>query len=43
MDKNNDGVLNRAERQELAALVEWSENVSLIRAGALQLLDRASA
>lgn len=43
MDRNNDGVLTSAERKELAALVEWSENVSLLRAQALHLLGRQPA
>lgn len=38
MDRNNEGALNPAEKRELASLVEWSEKVSLIRAGALELL-----
>ena len=40
MDANNEGQLTAAERRELAALVEWSENVSLLRAQALRLLGR---
>jgi hypothetical protein len=40
MDANNEGRLSAAERKELAALVEWSENVSLLRAQALRLLGR---
>ena len=43
MDRNNDGLLTPAERRELTALVEWSENVSLIRAQALQLLGKKAA
>lgn len=43
MDRHNDGLLTAAERRELAALVEWSENVSLIRAQALQLLGKQPA
>lgn len=43
MDRNNEGVLTNAERKELAALVEWSENVSLLRAQALHLLGRQPA
>ena len=43
MDRNNDGELTALEKRELAALVEWSENVSLIRAQALQLLGRQPA
>jgi hypothetical protein len=41
MDRNNEGALNAAEREELEALVELSERLSLVRAGALQLLGRA--
>ena len=40
MDRNNDGDLTSAEREELEALVELSERLSLVRAEALQLLGR---
>lgn len=40
MDKNNDGDLSAEEREELDALVELSERICLVRAGALQLLGR---
>lgn len=40
MDRNNEGLLNRAEREELAELAEWSEKVSLMRAEALHVLGR---
>jgi hypothetical protein len=40
MDRNNEGVLTSAEREELEALVELSERLSLVRAEALQLLGR---
>lgn len=43
MDRNNDGQLTATERRELSSLVEWSENVALIRAQALQLLGRQPA
>ncbi len=43
MDRNTEGLLTSLERRELAALVEWSENVSLLRAEALQLLGRQLA
>ena len=43
MDLNNDGLLSGTERKELQALAEWSENVSLLRAQALQLLGRQPA
>ena len=38
MDRNNDGQLSAAEREELEALVELSEQISLVRAEALQIL-----
>jgi hypothetical protein len=40
MDQNNQGQLSPAEREELEALVELSERLSLVRAEALQLLGR---
>ncbi len=40
MDRNNDGALSPPEREELEALVELSERLSLVRAEALQLLGR---
>ncbi len=40
MDRNNNGLLNEQEKAELEALVEWSENVSLLRAKVLRLLGR---
>jgi hypothetical protein len=40
MDRNNEGQLSSAERDELEALVELSERLSLVRAEALQLLGR---
>jgi hypothetical protein len=40
MDRNNEGNLTSAEREELEALVELSERLSLVRAEALQLLGR---
>jgi len=40
MDRNNDGALTAKEREELEAPVEWSEEISLIRAKALRLLGR---
>ena len=40
MNANNEGRLTAAERREMSALVEWSENVSLLRAQALRLLGR---
>jgi hypothetical protein len=40
MDRNNEGHLTPPERDELDALVELSETISLIRAQALHVLDR---
>jgi hypothetical protein len=40
MDRNNEGKLSPSEREELEALVELSEQLSLVRAEALQLLGR---
>ncbi len=40
MDLNNEGQLSADEREDLAALVEMSERLSLVRAGALTLLGR---
>ena len=40
MDRNNEGELSSPEREELEALVELSERLSLVRAEALQLLGR---
>jgi hypothetical protein len=40
MDRNNDGDLTATEREELEALVELSERLSLVRAEALHLLGR---
>jgi len=40
MDRNNDGLLSDQERTGLAALVELSERLSLVRAEALHLLGR---
>jgi hypothetical protein len=40
MDRNNEGQLTQLEREELEALVELSERLSLVRAEALQLLGR---
>jgi hypothetical protein len=38
MDRNNEGVLTDQEREDLAALAELSERLSLVRAEALVLL-----
>ena len=40
MDLNTNGELTAEQREELAALVEWSEQISLLRARALGLLGR---
>lgn len=40
MDINTEGLLNDTEREELEALVELSEQLSLVRAQALKLLGR---
>ena len=40
MDRNNEGALTAAEREDLEAFVELSETISLIRAQALRLLGR---
>jgi hypothetical protein len=40
MDGNNEGLLQESEREELEALVELSEQLSLIRGEALQILGR---
>ncbi len=40
MDRNTDGLLNRAEHAELETLVELSESLSLVRAEAFHLLGR---
>ena len=40
MDRNTEGGLTAPEREELEALVELSERISLVRAEALQLLGR---
>ena len=40
MDRNNEGLLTEGEREELEALVELSERLSLVRVEALQILRR---
>ena len=40
IDRNNEGLLSDQERTGLAALVELSERLSLVRAEALHLLGR---
>jgi len=38
MDSNNEGLLRESEREELEALVELSEQLSLVRGEALHIL-----
>ena len=38
MDRNNEGLLGPSEREELEALVELSEHLSLVRGEALHIL-----
>jgi hypothetical protein len=40
MDRNNEGLLNTEEREDLEALVELSESLGLLRARALKALGR---
>ena len=40
MDRNTNGLLSEAEREDLEALAEMSESISLLRAKALHLLGR---
>jgi hypothetical protein len=40
MDRNNEGLLQEFEREELEALVELSEQLSLVRGEALQILGK---
>ena len=40
MDRNTEGQLTEAEREELEALVELSEHLAVLRAQALRLLGR---
>jgi hypothetical protein len=40
MDRNNEGLLPESEREELEALVELSERLSLVRGEALQILGK---
>jgi hypothetical protein len=40
MDRNTEGALTQTEREDLEALVELSENISLLRAKALLVLGR---
>jgi hypothetical protein len=40
MDRNNEGLLQESEREELMALVELSEQLSLVRGEAVQILGK---
>jgi hypothetical protein len=40
MDRNNEGLLQDSEKEELDALVELSERLSLVRGKALQILGK---
>ena len=40
MDRNNEGLLEESEREELEALVELSEQLSLVRGEALKILGK---
>jgi hypothetical protein len=40
MDRKNEGLLDESEREELEALVELSEQLSLVRGEALQILGQ---
>lgn len=40
MDRNTEGQLSEVEREELEALVELSETISLLRVQALRVLGR---
>lgn len=40
MDRNNEGFLQESEKEELEALVELSEQLSLVRGEALQILGK---
>jgi hypothetical protein len=43
MDRNTEGQLSTTEREELEALVELSETISLLRVQALQVLGHRAA
>ena len=40
MDRNNEGLLNERETEELEGLVELSEQMALVRGEALQMLGK---
>ncbi|HET6247822.1 MAG TPA: hypothetical protein VFE47_09000 [Tepidisphaeraceae bacterium] len=41
MDRNTEGNLSKDEREQLAAVVEWCENISLLWARALTVLAQS--
>jgi hypothetical protein len=41
MDRNNEGLLSQNECEELEALVDLSEQLSLVRAAALRILGKS--
>ena len=41
MDRNNEGLLSQNEREELEALADLSEQLSLVRAAALRILGKS--
>ncbi len=43
MERNNEGILQPSEKEDLAALAALSEEISLLRAQALQLLGKKPA
>lgn len=43
MERNTEGQLTAAEREELEALVELSETIAILRGEALQVLGRTMA
>ena len=43
LDRNNEGLLQPSEKDELAALAALSEEISLLRAEALHLLGKRPA
>ena len=40
MERNNEGLLQESEKEELEALVELSEKLSLVRSEALEILGK---
>jgi len=40
MDRNNEGLLDSSEREELEAFVELSEQLSLVRGEAMRILGK---